>query len=173
MSSSATIECWVEPGTSLIYPTAYKAYRRVREAQEKTPARHCALGAEVNRHVWRRWASRRDGDVDVVLTLRPSVSPRVQRIVSEVLRAIRRGRPAEDAIRHVARRFGLRHKHARAFISGAIAFEIRAVVDGRFDAVVSGGQHAGLDVEAGRRPRAWTDARDDIVSGVDKPSPAA
>jgi len=126
MSSSAIAECWIEPGTRLIYPTAYRAYRRAREAQEKTPPRHCTLGAEVERHVWRRWASRRDVEVDVVLTFRPGASPRVQRIVGDVLRAIRRGRPAGDAIRHVARRFGLRHSHARVCISNAIAFETRA-----------------------------------------------
>ena len=46
--------------------------------------------------------------------------------MSEVLRAIRRGRPAPDAIRQVARRFGLRHAHARAFITAGIGFEIRS-----------------------------------------------
>jgi hypothetical protein len=117
---------WVEPGTSVLYPTAYGAYRRAREAQEKTPARHCGLGPEVDRHVWRRWQMPAAGDVDVVLTVRPEASPRVQRIVSEVLRSIRRGRPAGDAIRRVARRFGLRQSHARAFITDAIGFETRA-----------------------------------------------
>src|SRR4051812_46433172 len=106
------------------YPTAYGAYRRAREAQEKMPARHCGLGPEVDRHVWRRWRIP-VADVDVVLTLRPDASPRVQRIVSEVLRSIRRGRPAGDAIRCVARRFGLRQSHARAFITKAIALETR------------------------------------------------
>ena len=123
-SGSPSVECWVEPGTSVPYPTAYGAYRRAREAQEKTPARHCGLGAEVDRHVWRRWRMP-VCDVDVVLTFRPDVSPRVQRIVSEVLRSIRRGRPAGVAIRCVARRFGLRQSHARAFITNAIAFETR------------------------------------------------
>ena len=120
------MECWVEPGTSVPYPTAYGAYRRAREAQEKTPARHCVLGPEVDRHLWRRWRMPTVSDVDVVLTFRPGASPRVQRIVSEVLRSIRRGRPAGDAIRCVARRFGLRQSHARAFITDAIAFETRA-----------------------------------------------
>ena len=130
MDSSATVESWVEPGTSVIYPTAYRAYRRAREAQEKTPPRHCRLGPEVDRHVWRSWASQRATEVDVVLTFRPGASPRVLRIVSEVLRAIRRGRPAGDAIRHVARRFGLRYSHARACISHAIAFETRVAGTG-------------------------------------------
>jgi len=44
--------------------------------------------------------------------------------VGEVLRAIRRGRPAADAIHHVARRFGLRHANARAFISAGLRFEM-------------------------------------------------
>jgi len=123
------MECWVEPGTLVTYPIAYGAYRRAREAQEKTPARHRGLGPEVDRHVWRRWSLPAAADVDVVLTFRPGASPRVQRIVSEVLRSIRRGRPAGDAIRHVARRFGLRHSHARAFITDAIALETR-VTDG-------------------------------------------
>ena len=119
------MECWVEPGTSMPYPVAYGAYRRAREAQEKTPPRHCGLGAEVDRHVWRRWRMPAASDVDVVLTFRPGASPRVQRIVSEILRSIRRGRPAGDAIRCVARRFGLRQSRARAFITDAIAFETR------------------------------------------------
>jgi len=120
------MECWVEPGTSMPYPVAYGAYRRAREAQEKTPPRHCGLGPEVDRHVWRCWSMPAASDVDVVLTFRPGASPRVQRIVSEVLRSIRRGRPARDAIRCVARRFGLRQSHARAFIIDALGFETRA-----------------------------------------------
>jgi hypothetical protein len=111
------------------YPVAYGAYRRAREAQERTPARHCGLGPEVDRHVWRRWRMPAVSRVDVVLTFRPGASPRVQRIVSEVLRSIRRGRPAGDAIRRVARRFGLRQSHARAFITGAIGYETR-ITDG-------------------------------------------
>jgi len=46
-------------------------------------------------------------------------------MVDEVLRAIARGVPASDAIRHVARRFGLRHGQARTFIMDAIGFELR------------------------------------------------
>jgi hypothetical protein len=53
----------------------------------------------------------------------------VQRIVAEVLRAIRRGRPADDAIRRVARRFGLRQANARAFITAGINYELRARQD--------------------------------------------
>jgi hypothetical protein len=118
---------WVDPGTRLAYPTAYDDYRRTREAQEKWASRHCALGAEVDRHIWRCWWHPVTSEVDVVLTFRHGVSPRVQRIVGEVLRAIGRGSPASDAIRHVARRFGLRHGQARAFITDAIGFELRTV----------------------------------------------
>jgi hypothetical protein len=124
MSRRADAECWVDPGTRLAYPTVYAAYRRTRETQEKSPPRHCGLGREVDLYVWRRWQRPRAGDVDVVLTFRPGTSPRVQRIVGEVLRAIRRGQAAGNAIRRVARRFGLRHGHAHAFITAGIGFEI-------------------------------------------------
>ena len=126
MSRCPNGECWVDPGTRLAYPTVYNAYRRTREAQEKPPPRHCGLGPQIDRYVWRRWRGRPAADVDVVLTFRPGTSPRVQRIVSEVLRAIRRGQPAGDAIRHVARRFGLRYAHARAFITAGVVFEMHA-----------------------------------------------
>jgi hypothetical protein len=126
MSHRPDVECWVDPGTHLAYPTVYNAYRRTREAQEKSPPRHRGLGPEIDRYVWRHWQGRLAADVDVVLTFRPGTSPRVQRIVSEVLRAIRRGQPAGDAIRHVARRFGLRYAHARAFITAGIGFEMHA-----------------------------------------------
>lgn len=117
---------WIEPGTHDEYPMPYLAYRRAREAQERMPARHRSLGPDLDRYLCRRWRRDASSDVEVVLTFRPDVSPRVQRIVSEVLRAIRRGRPAPDAIRQVARRFGLRHAHARAFITAGIGFEIRS-----------------------------------------------
>jgi len=116
---------WVEPGTHDEYPMSYFAYRRTREAQERAAPRHRGLGPDIDRYLARRWRSGPALDVDVVLTIREGVSPRVRRIVAEVLRAIRRGRRAKDAVRHVARRFGLRPARARAFISSAIDFEIR------------------------------------------------
>jgi hypothetical protein len=116
---------WVEPGTRLAYPMSYGAYRRAREAQEKWAPRHRGLGPEIDRYVWRCWRRPATSDVDVVLTFRQGVSPRVQRIVGEVLRAIGRGWSAGEAIRHVARRFGLRHAQARAFITAGIEFELR------------------------------------------------
>jgi len=117
---------WVEPETQQEYPVSYVAYRRAREAQEKTPPRHRGLGPEVDRYLARRWRESPEPDVDVVLTFRSGTPPRLRRIVAEVLRAIRHGRPASDAIRHVARRFGLRHSRACALITAGIDFEIRS-----------------------------------------------
>ena len=113
---------WIEPGTREAYPIAYHAYRRKRESQEKRPARHRRLGPDVDHYVWRRWLTTAS-DIDIALAVRPGVPPRVQRIVAEVLCGIRRGRSASDAIRQVARRFGLRHGRARAFITAGITLE--------------------------------------------------
>jgi hypothetical protein len=119
------VASWVDPGTHHEYPMSYTAYRRAREAHEKTPPRHRGLGPYVDRYLARGWRDSVPPDVDVVLTFRPGAPPRLRRIVGEVLRAIRRGRPAGDAIRHVARRFGLRHTRARALITAGIDFEVR------------------------------------------------
>jgi len=127
--SSLHAASWIDPGTQHEYPMSYVAYRRAREAQERTPARHCGLGPYVDRHLSRHWRERAASDIDVVLIFRPGSPPRVQRIVAEVLRAIRRGRPADDAIRRVARRFGLRHARARAFITAGIDYELRVRQD--------------------------------------------
>jgi hypothetical protein len=127
--SSLHAASWIEPDTHHEYPTSYLAYRRAREAQERTPARHCGLGPHVDRLLSRHWRDRAESDIDVVLTFRPDSPPRVRRIVAEVLRAIRRGRPADDAIRRVARRFGLRQARARAFITAGIDYELRARQD--------------------------------------------
>ncbi len=124
MRPSPNGDQWIEPRTHLAYPLSFTAYRRTREAQEKSPPRHRGLGPEIDRYVWRRWQRSAAETVDVVLTFRPGTSPRVQRIVSEVLRAIRRGQPAADAIHHVARRFGLRQANARGFISAGLRFEM-------------------------------------------------
>ena len=134
MSSLSEELYWIEPGTGHTYPTAYGEYRRRREAQERPPARHRGLGPEVDRQVWQHWRRRETPGVDVVLTFRTGVSPRVQRLVSEVLRSIRRGQPAGEAIRQVGQRFGLRHRQAHAFISSAIAFEVRAEHDQQWSA---------------------------------------
>jgi hypothetical protein len=125
MTGGCNTECWIEPDTRRAYPMAYGAYRRTREAQEKRPPRHRTLDPEIDRYVWRRWRRPVASDVDVVLTFRDGVSPRIQRIVGAVLRDIGRGSPAAVAIRHVARRFGLRQGQARAFIGAGIGFELR------------------------------------------------
>jgi hypothetical protein len=126
MTAGCNTECWIEPGTRLAYPLSYGAYRRTREAQEKRPPRHRALHPEIDRYVWRSWRWPVVSDVDVVLTFREGVSPRVQRLVGAVLRDIGRGSPATAAIRQVSRRFGLRQGQARAFIAAGIGFELRA-----------------------------------------------
>jgi hypothetical protein len=122
-----TVTAWTEPGTDQSYPTAYGAYRRAREAQERPLARHRALGPDIDHYLWRRAQAAGDTEIDVRLTIRHDAPPRVRRIIAEVLCAIRRGQPANDAIRRVARRFGLRHGRARAFITTAIAFEVRTL----------------------------------------------
>ena len=116
---------WVEPGTRQTYPMAYGAYRRAREAEENPPPRHRVLGADVDHYLWRRWGDFASPDVEVLLTFRPEAPLRVRRIVAEILRAIRRGRPAEEAIRHVSKRFGLRHTRALQFMTASVLFETR------------------------------------------------
>ena len=120
--TSTANEYWIEPGTREAYPVAYGAYRRKREAQEKRPARHRQLGSDIDYDLWRRWLTT-GADADIVLAVRPGTSPRVQRLVTQVLWGIRRGRPANEAIRHVARRFGLRRGRACAFITTGILVE--------------------------------------------------
>ena len=116
---------WVEPGTRQTYPMAYRAYRRAREAEESHPARHRVLGSDVEHYLWRRWGGFASPDVDVFLTFRPEAPVRVRRIVVEILRAIRRGRPAGEAIRHVSKRFGLRRTRALEFMTASVLFETR------------------------------------------------
>jgi hypothetical protein len=115
---------WTEPGTRQTYPLAYEAYRRAREAEEKMPARHRTLGPDVDHYVWRRRQASPE-HVDVLFVVRPDAPHRIRRIVAEILRAIRRGEPAADAIRHVGRRFGLRHTRVRAFLAGSVGFEVQ------------------------------------------------
>ena len=120
---------WVEPGTDNAYPLSYCAYQRTREAEEKAPPRHRTLGPDVDHYVWRRGLGPATPEMEVSLTVRPDAPPRIRRIVGEVLLAIRRGRPAGDAIRHVSRRFGLRQTRTRAFITASIGFEVRVQQD--------------------------------------------
>ena len=116
---------WIDPGTDQVYPLSYRAYRQTREAEEKTPARHRTLGPDVDHYVWRRGLSPGTSEAEVSLTVRPDAPLRIRRMVAEVLRSIRRGQPAGDAIRHVSRRFGLAQSRARAFITASIGFEVR------------------------------------------------
>lgn len=120
---------WVDPGTDQVYPLSYRAYRQTREAEEKTPPRHRTLGPDVDHYVWRRGLCPGTPEAEVSLTVRPDAPLRIRRMVAEVLRSIRRGQPAGDAIRHVSRRFGLAQTRARAFIIASIDFEVRPQQD--------------------------------------------
>ena len=118
-------ECWMEPDTHVSYPQEFHQYRRVRETEERWAARHRMLGPDVDRYLWEWWQQSAGGETEVVMSFGSATSPRVRRLVSQVLRAIARGRPASQAIRLVARRFGLRQGQARAFIAAGITYEVR------------------------------------------------
>jgi hypothetical protein len=135
---------WIDPGTDHVYPLSYRAYRQTREAEEKTPARHRTLGPDVDHYVWRRGLSPGTSEAEVSLTVRPDAPLRIRRMVAEVLRSIRRGRPAGDAIRDVSRRFGLAQSRARAFITASIGFEVRIRQDA--GASLSGAQRSTTSV---------------------------
>jgi hypothetical protein len=83
------------------------------------------LGPDVDRYIWEWWQHSAGGETQVVMSVGSATSPRVRRLVSQVLRAIARGRPASQAIRLVARRFGLQQRQARAFIAAGITYEVR------------------------------------------------
>lgn len=117
-------EQWLEPRTHHAYPVRFEAYRRVREAQERPLPGHRRLGPDVDRYVWQRWGRSPSPDVDIVLTVRTGTPLRIRRLVADVLRAIRGGRPAADAIREVSRRFGLRPARTRACLTGWLAFTV-------------------------------------------------
>jgi hypothetical protein len=121
--------CWVEPGTPHTYPLSYEAYRRTREAEERPLPRHQTLGATVDRHVWDRWRLEPTPEVEVRLTLRADAPPRIRRMTAEILRGIRRGRPADEAIRHVSRRFGLRQARVHACLEACLGVQLRPVHD--------------------------------------------
>jgi hypothetical protein len=137
-AAGATRRCsesayWVDPATDQIYPLSFYAYRRTREAEEKAPARHRTLGPDVDHYLWQRGLRPTTPEMEVSLTVRPEAPLRVRRMVAEVLRSIRRGRPAGDAIRRVSQRFGLAQTRVRAFLTASIDFEVRP----RTDAIVS------------------------------------
>jgi hypothetical protein len=116
---------WVEPASHVAYPTWFPAYRRMREAEERPPARHRALGPDVDHYLWRHRGVPVAAAVEVVLEVRPDTPPRIRRLVAETLRAIRRGHPAGEAIRRVAQRFGLRDARARGCIRAWLEVERR------------------------------------------------
>jgi hypothetical protein len=119
--------CWAEPGTQHSYPLSYEAYSRAREAEEKMPPRHQTLGAAVDRYVWNRWRLKPMPEVEVQLTMRADAPPRIRRMVAEILRSIRRGRPAQEAIRQVSHRFGLRQTHAQACLAACLDVQRRPI----------------------------------------------
>ena len=121
-------ECWVEPHTQVPYPQEFEEYRRVRETEERWPPRHRTLGPDVDRYLW-EWWQQSAPQTEVVMSFGSGTSPRVRRLVGDVLRAIARGRPASEAIRHSARRFGLRKGQARAFIAAGITYEVRRAAE--------------------------------------------
>jgi hypothetical protein len=119
--------CWAEPGTPKTYPLSYEAYRRAREAEERPLPRHQALGTAVDRHMWDRWRMPPAPEVEVRLTMRADAPPRVRRMAMEILRVIRRGWPADEAIRHVSRRFGLRQARAQTCLAACLGVQRRPV----------------------------------------------
>ena len=121
-------DCWVEPHTHVPYPQEYEEYRRVRETEERWPPRHRTFAPDVDRYVW-EWCQSASCESEVVMSFASETSPRVRRLVGDVLRAIARGRPASEAIRDAARRFGLRPGQARAFIAAGITYEVRRPVE--------------------------------------------
>jgi hypothetical protein len=120
--------CWAEPGTQQTYPLSYDAYRRTREAEEKPLARHQTLGAAVDHHVWDRWR-RQTPEVEVRVTVRDDAPPRIRRMAGEILRAIKRGQPARQAIRRVSRRFGLRQARAQACLGACLDVQMHSIPD--------------------------------------------
>ena len=120
---------WAEPGTRHSYPLSYDAYRRTREAEDKWLPRHRTLDRATDRHVWNRWRAAPAPEVEVLLTMRADAPPRIRRVVAEVIRAIRRGRPAAKAIGRVSRRFGLRQAHTRAYLAACLGFQMRPIQD--------------------------------------------
>lgn len=120
--------CWAEPGTGHTYPLSYEAYRRTREAEEGRLPRHQGLGAALDHYVCALWRVPVP-ETEVLLTMRADAPPRMRRMTGEILRAIRRGRSADEAIRRVSRRFGLRHARAQACLAACLDVQLRPIQD--------------------------------------------
>jgi hypothetical protein len=127
LSGTSPETYWIEPETRQTYPTSYPAYRRIREAEDRRPPRHQSLGPHVDLCLARRWRAPVEPETNVRVILRPETPLRVRRIVRDILRAIRRGQPADAAIRHVSRQFGLQHTRAREFITACVQFEVQSL----------------------------------------------
>jgi hypothetical protein len=118
---------WADPSTHQAYPLAYDAYRRAREAEDPPLPRHRSLEPAADQYVWDRWRLTPSPEVEVLLTMHPDAPPRIRRMVGEIIRAIRRGRPADDAIRQVSRRFGLRQTRAQACLAACLEVQVRPI----------------------------------------------
>jgi hypothetical protein len=68
-------------------------------------------------------------EVEIRLTVRADAPLRIRRMTGEILRAIQRGRSADEAIRHVSRRFGLRTTRAQAFLGACLGIQLHPVHD--------------------------------------------
>jgi hypothetical protein len=102
-----------------LYPFAFEAYRARREREERWPPRHQRLGAQVDREQWRHWAL--PGPVVVELIVRSTAPPRIQRTIGEILRAIRHGASANQAIRAASRRLRVKPMRVRIWLAAHTA----------------------------------------------------
>jgi hypothetical protein len=129
LADLAPVTYWKEPQTQQTYPTSYPAYRRVREAEDRWPPRHRRLASDVDLYVSRHWRPSVEPRGNVRLAMRPDAPLRVRRIVRVILGAIRRGEPADAAIRRVSRQFGLRHARARTLLTACLHVELQSAAD--------------------------------------------
>lgn len=118
---------WADPSTRQTYPLAYEAYRRAREAEDPSPPRHRSLDPAADQYVWNRWRVTSSPEVEILLTMHPDAPPRIRRMAGEIIRAIRHGRPADEAIRRVSRRFGLRQARAQACLAACLEVQKRPI----------------------------------------------
>lgn len=109
---------WVEPTTRNAYPLAFEAYRQKREREERWPSRHERLGHQVERHQWQQWTT--GPQIAVTLAMRPTAPPRIQRVIREILRAIRNGRSANQAIHQASQRLRVKSFRVRSWIAAHI-----------------------------------------------------
>jgi hypothetical protein len=118
---------WREPRSHTVYPFGFEAYRRAREREERWPARHQRLGHQVDRQQWREWTSR-PASTAVALEIAHKVPPRIHRVIGAVLRSIRHGQSADQAIRQVSRRLRVKPFRVRAWIAANVQCRRRSLV---------------------------------------------